>query len=77
MTAPRKKPPFPELVAFRAPVTMSDAVGWAADRRRTSVSEYVRQAVLTSLRAEGLALPAIPLSPETTGALQAGGKDAV
>ena len=51
-----KRQRYPRLVAFRAPATVAEALAVAADRRLTSASEYARQALLTALRADGIAV---------------------
>lgn len=45
---------FDQLLQVRASSSLSLALSKAADNRRTSVSNYVRQAVIDRMRAEGI-----------------------
>jgi hypothetical protein len=47
---------FPEALRLRAPAGMNAAVEAAARRHHTSGPEWIRQALLRSLQAEGLRL---------------------
>jgi hypothetical protein len=47
---------FPEALRLRAPAGMNAAVEAAARRHHTSGPEWIRQALLRSLHAEGLVL---------------------
>jgi hypothetical protein len=59
---------FQRLVQFRVPDSLSDTLGAAADKNLQSKSEYVRQSVLTALRADGFD-PAVTPPPRDAGAL--------
>jgi hypothetical protein len=45
---------FPRYIQFRAPEKFPDAVAAAANKRLTTASEYMRQAVLAQLKADGI-----------------------
>lgn len=51
MDAPVK---FEQLVQFRAPTGLSEAINVAARRKCQSKSEYVRQSVIVRLEADGV-----------------------
>ncbi|UPJ63518.1 hypothetical protein [Bradyrhizobium sp. 191] len=51
---------FQRLVQFRVPDSLSGTLDAAADKHLQSKSEYVRQAVLTALRADGFDPATIP-----------------
>jgi hypothetical protein len=59
---------FSTTFKTRLPPSLAAAVGRAADAKLTTVSEYVRQALLTALRADGIELQ------EQQFALVAGGE---
>ena len=52
---------FPEFVRFRAERGVADAIVEAARKKRTTTSEYLRQALRAHLVADGVSLP--PLDP--------------
>lgn len=52
---------FQRLVQFRVPDSLSDTLGAAADKNLQSKSEYVRQSVLTALRADGFDPATVPV----------------
>lgn len=45
---------FDSLIQFRAPENLQDAIGTAARQRGSKPAEYVRQAVMSALRADGI-----------------------
>lgn len=45
---------FEQLVQFRAPIGLSEAIDTAARRKCQSKSEYVRQSVIVRLEADGV-----------------------
>ncbi len=47
---------FQKLVQFRAPESLSDAIGAAASKHLQSKSEYVRRSVIDRMRADGIDL---------------------
>ena len=47
---------FPENLRVKAPRGAKAAIAAAAERRHTSYAEYVRQALLRSLEADGIRL---------------------
>jgi len=51
MDAHRK---FEDLVQFRAPSNLSEAIDAAAKRRCQSKSDYIRQSVVDRLHSEGI-----------------------
>jgi Ribbon-helix-helix protein, copG family len=51
MDDPRK---FEELVQFRAPAKLSEAINAAARQRCQSKSEFVRQSIIIRLKADGV-----------------------
>ena len=58
---------FPETLKLCAPIGLSEAIKQAARRRNTTAGEYVRQALLQTMRAEGLILrdgKVVALEPE-------------
>jgi len=44
---------FPRYVHFRVPEGLPDVIMAAADRKLTTASEYVRQAIIKELKADG------------------------
>lgn len=44
---------FPGYVQFRAPERVPEALAVAADKKLTTVSEYLRQTVIEKLKADG------------------------
>jgi hypothetical protein len=44
---------FPSYLRIRAPEKLPDAVAAAADKKFTTASEYVRQAIIKELKADG------------------------
>lgn len=58
---------FQTLVQFRVPEVLSGMIESAADKHLQSKSEYIRQSVLTALRADGFDPAAIP--PRDAGSL--------
>ena len=44
---------FPRFLQFRAPEKLPDAITAAADKKFTTASEYVRQAIIKELKADG------------------------
>ena len=44
---------FPSYLRIRAPEKLPDAVVAAADKKFTTASEYVRQAIIKELKADG------------------------
>ncbi|CAO4142235.1 hypothetical protein [Methylorubrum thiocyanatum] len=52
---------FPEFVRFRAERGVADAILEAARKRRTSTSEYLRNALRTQLVADGIELPPLDM----------------
>jgi hypothetical protein len=55
---------FPEDLRIEAPRGARAAVAAAAELKNTSHSEYVRQALLRCLEADGVRLPKLPKSGE-------------
>ena len=51
---------FQKLVQFRVPESLSGMIETAAEKHLQSKSEYVRQALLAGLRADGFDVPAAP-----------------
>ncbi|MGY3472459.1 hypothetical protein [Bradyrhizobium ottawaense] len=47
---------FEELVQFRAPINLSEAIGAAARQRCQSKSDYIRQTIVDRLRSDGVHL---------------------
>jgi hypothetical protein len=45
---------FPRYIQFRAPKKLPDVIAAAARKKFTTTSEYVRQAVIKELKADGL-----------------------
>ncbi|SFJ72366.1 hypothetical protein [Bradyrhizobium sp. cf659] len=45
---------FEQLVQFRAPIGLSEAIDAAARRKCQSKSEYLRQSVIVRLEADGI-----------------------
>jgi uncharacterized protein (DUF1778 family) len=55
-TMHRPAPPsddFEIALVVKMPATLRDAIGRAADARRESVSQFVREAIRSALRADG------------------------
>ena len=44
---------FPRFIQFRAPKQLPDVIVAAADKKFTTASEYVRQAIIKELKADG------------------------
>jgi hypothetical protein len=44
---------FPRFIQFRAPEKLPDVIAAAADKKLTTASEYVRQAIIKELKADG------------------------
>jgi len=44
---------FPSFIQFRAPEKLPDVIAAAADKKFTTASEYVRQAIIKELEADG------------------------
>jgi len=44
---------FPRYVHFRVPEGLPDVIMAAADKKLTTASEYVRQAIIKELKADG------------------------
>ena len=44
---------FPSFIQFRAPEKLPDVIVAAADKKFTTASEYVRQAIIKELKADG------------------------
>ncbi len=51
---------FEQLVQFRVPITLSEAIDAAARRRCQSKSEYVRQSIIGRLDADGIDVQKLP-----------------
>jgi len=47
---------FPSFLRIRTPERLPGAIAAAADRKMTTASEYVRQAIIERLKADGLDL---------------------
>ena len=60
---------FEQLVQFRAPANLSEAIDTAAKQRWQSRSEFIRQTIIERLRKEG-----IPLGADTQFALVSDGQ---
>jgi hypothetical protein len=45
---------FPRYIQFRAPEKLPDVIAAAAGKKLTTASEYLRQAVIKELKADGL-----------------------
>ena len=54
MDEPSSHARFPRYVQFRAPEGLPDVIAAAADKKLTTASEYVRQAIIKELKADGL-----------------------
>lgn len=50
---------FEQLVQFRVPTVLSDAIDEAAKRRCQSKSDFIRQVVVDRLRSEGVDMRSI------------------
>jgi hypothetical protein len=44
---------FPRYVQFRVPEKLPTAIAAAAEKRMTTISEYLRQAVIKELKSDG------------------------
>jgi len=44
---------FPRFIQVRAPERLPDIIAAAADKKFTTASEYVRQAIIKELKADG------------------------
>jgi hypothetical protein len=44
---------FPRYVQFRAPEKLPEVIAAAAEKKLTTASEYVRQAIIKELKADG------------------------
>lgn len=64
MQAAARSMTFPEMVRFRAEQGVSGAIIQAARRRRTSTSEYLRQALRAQLVVDGVRLPPLGLDDD-------------
>ena len=51
---------FGDTLRFRAEAGLHATLRQAAQRQRTTVSEYIRRAVRDAVQADGLALPPLP-----------------
>ena len=56
MATKSKRSRFPDALFVRCPASLPEALDRAAEREMTTVSDYVRSAVLTQLRRDGIEL---------------------
>jgi len=53
--AKTKRRPFSADLHIRVPEVLTEAVGHAADKKMTTPSEYIRQAILDRLKSDNVA----------------------